>query len=57
MILGIEAVGVVVAAPGSHFEAGRMSVRIGRTFSIDDIVEAHHVMETNRAGGKIVVLT
>lgn len=38
-------------------EAGRMSVRIGREFKIDDIVEAHGVMETNQAGGKIVVLT
>lgn len=38
-------------------EAGRMSVRIGREFNIDDIVEAHRVMETNQAGGKIVVLT
>ena len=40
-----------------EIEAGRMSVKTGRTFSIDDIVEAHHVMETNRASGKIVVLT
>jgi NADPH:quinone reductase-like Zn-dependent oxidoreductase len=38
-------------------EAGRMSVRVGREFNIDDIVEAHRVMETNQAGGKIVVLT
>jgi len=38
-------------------EAGHMSVRIGREFTIDDIVEAHRVMETNQAGGKIVVLT
>lgn len=38
-------------------EAGRMSIRIGREFNIDDIVEAHRVMETNQAGGKIVVLT
>ena len=38
-------------------EAGRMSVRVGREFNIDDIVEAHRIMETNQAGGKIVVLT
>jgi len=38
-------------------EVGRMSVRIGREFNIDDIAEAHRVMETNQAGGKIVVLT
>lgn len=38
-------------------EAGRMSVKIGRVFNIDEIVEAHRVMEQNQAGGKIVVLT
>jgi len=38
-------------------EAGRMSVKIGRVFDIDEIVEAHRVMEQNQAGGKIVVLT
>jgi len=37
--------------------AGRLNVRIGKTFSIDGIVEAHRCMEENRAGGKIVVLT
>ena len=30
---------------------------IGRTFTIDDIVEAHRTMEANTAGGKIVVTT
>jgi NADPH:quinone reductase-like Zn-dependent oxidoreductase len=40
-----------------EIEMGRMTVKIGREFSIDDIVEAHHLMESNRAGGKIVVLT
>jgi Zinc-binding dehydrogenase len=34
-----------------------MTVKIGREFSIDDIVEAHRLMETNGAGGKMVVLT
>lgn len=38
-------------------EAGRFRPPIGRVFSIDDIVEAHRVMEEDRAGGKIVVLT
>jgi NADPH:quinone reductase-like Zn-dependent oxidoreductase len=38
-------------------EAGRMNVKIGRVFNIDEIVEAHRVMEENQAGGKIVVLT
>lgn len=40
-----------------EFEAGRMSIKIGRVFNIDEIVEAHRVMEQNQAGGKIVVLT
>jgi NADPH:quinone reductase-like Zn-dependent oxidoreductase len=37
--------------------AGRIAPPIGRTFGIDEIVEAHRVMETNAAGGKIVVTT
>ena len=37
--------------------AGKLRVQVGRTFQLDDIVEAHRVMEENRAGGKIVVLT
>jgi NADPH:quinone reductase-like Zn-dependent oxidoreductase len=37
-------------------EAGSLRVRVGRTFHLDDIVEAHRWTEGNRAGGKIVVL-
>ena len=37
--------------------AGKMTVQIGRIFHLDEIVEAHRVMEENKAGGKIVVLT
>jgi NADPH:quinone reductase-like Zn-dependent oxidoreductase len=40
-----------------QIEAGELRVTVGRTFGIDDIVEAHRAMETNVAGGKIVVLT
>jgi NADPH:quinone reductase-like Zn-dependent oxidoreductase len=36
---------------------GRLSVQIGKTFRLDEIVEAHRCMEENKAGGKIVVLT
>jgi len=36
--------------------AGRLHVQIGKTFRLDEIVEAHHCMEENMAGGKIVVL-
>ena len=37
--------------------AGTLRVQVGRTFRLDDIVEAHRCMEENRAGGKMVVLT
>jgi len=37
--------------------AGQVSVPIGRVFQLEDIREAHRVMESNTAGGKIVVLT
>ena len=36
--------------------AGTLTVQIGRVFQIDEIVEAHRVMEENKAGGKIVIL-
>jgi NADPH:quinone reductase-like Zn-dependent oxidoreductase len=39
-----------------QIEAGALRVTVGRAFRIDDIVEAHRAMETNVAGGKIVVL-
>jgi NADPH:quinone reductase-like Zn-dependent oxidoreductase len=38
-------------------EAGELKVMVGRTFGIDNIVEAHRAMETNAAGGKIVILS
>jgi NADPH:quinone reductase-like Zn-dependent oxidoreductase len=37
--------------------AGTLHVQVGRTFQLDEIVEAHRCMEENKAGGKIVVLT
>ena len=37
--------------------AGRLHVPAGRVFRLDAIVEAHRTMESNTAGGKIVVLT
>jgi NADPH:quinone reductase-like Zn-dependent oxidoreductase len=36
---------------------GQLPVRIGKTFHLDEIVEAHRCMEENKAGGKIVILT
>ncbi len=41
----------------NEVETGRITIRIGRVFQLDDIVEAHRCMEDNAAGGKIVVLT
>jgi NADPH:quinone reductase-like Zn-dependent oxidoreductase len=38
-----------------QIEAGELRVTVSRRFGIDDIVEAHRAMETNVAGGKIVV--
>ena len=40
-----------------QIEAGLLPIRIGKTFHLDDIVEAHRCMEENKAGGKIVVVT
>ncbi|WP_246093885.1 MULTISPECIES: zinc-binding alcohol dehydrogenase family protein [Mesorhizobium] len=37
--------------------AGDLRINIGGVFKLDDIVEAHRTMETNQAGGKIVILT
>lgn len=38
-------------------KAGKLKIPIGKVFQIDDIVEAHRLMDSNKAGGKIVVLT
>lgn len=40
-----------------QIEAGTLPISPGRTFQLEEIVEAHRVMESNQAGGKIVVLT
>ena len=37
-------------------ENGTLHVQVGKVFKLDEIVEAHRVMEENKAGGKIVVL-
>jgi NADPH:quinone reductase-like Zn-dependent oxidoreductase len=38
-------------------EAGLVHLNIGVTFTLDEIVAAHRLMDSNSAGGKIVVLT
>jgi NADPH:quinone reductase-like Zn-dependent oxidoreductase len=40
-----------------QIKAGTLRVQVGRVFHIDEIVEAHRLMDENKAGGKIVVLT
>jgi NADPH:quinone reductase-like Zn-dependent oxidoreductase len=40
-----------------EIEAGTLRIQVGKTFHLDEIVEAHRLMEENKAGGKIVVLT
>ena len=39
-----------------QIEDGTLRVQVGRTFRLDEIVEAHRCMEENKAGGKIVVI-
>lgn len=36
--------------------SGKNQIKIDRTFSLDEIVEAHRYMESNQASGKLVVL-
>ncbi len=38
-------------------EDGALRIKTGPVFSLDQIVDAHRCMQTNRASGKIVVLT
>jgi NADPH:quinone reductase-like Zn-dependent oxidoreductase len=40
-----------------QIQAGTLHIQVGKTFHLDEIVEAHRVMEENKAGGKIIVLT
>lgn len=40
-----------------QIEAGTLHLQVGKIFHLDEIVEAHRVMEENKAGGKMVVLT
>ena len=35
---------------------GTLKIPIGRTFKLDEAVEAHTLMEANKAGGKVVFL-
>ena len=37
-------------------EAGEIELKPSRVFSLDEIVQAHQLMESNQANGKLVVL-
>lgn len=39
-----------------QIEEGNLHIQIGKTFGLDEVVEAHKCMERNQAGGKIVLL-
>jgi NADPH:quinone reductase-like Zn-dependent oxidoreductase len=36
---------------------GSIKIQVGKVFHLDDIVEAHRLLDSSKAGGKIVVLT
>lgn len=37
-------------------EAGSLQVSVAKTFRLEEIADAHRMMEENKAGGKLVVL-
>ncbi|GAB3900536.1 zinc-binding alcohol dehydrogenase family protein [Spirosoma agri] len=39
-----------------QIEAGQITLAVSRTFTLDEIVMAHHFMDSNQGAGKIVVL-
>jgi NADPH:quinone reductase-like Zn-dependent oxidoreductase len=39
-----------------NVEAGLIKLSIGRIFRLDEIAAAHQLMDSNAAGGKIVVV-
>ena len=52
-----EFMGTPLTHLAKQVEEGKLKVRIGKVFRLEQIVEAHRTMEENKAGGKIVVLT
>jgi NADPH:quinone reductase-like Zn-dependent oxidoreductase len=40
----------------SQVEAGVIEIRPSQVFTLDEIVQAHKLMESNQANGKLVVL-
>ncbi len=56
MVFDTEEIETYSARAPAQVAAGTLKVPIGKTFRLDDIVEAHRCMDENRAGGKIVIL-
>ncbi|TAQ87823.1 hypothetical protein B7494_g3837 [Chlorociboria aeruginascens] len=54
-------VGDLMALPledlAQQIKEGKLKIKIGKVFQLDEIVEAHRCMENSEAEGKIVVLT
>lgn len=55
-MLDISTAGSALQEYVTGVERGTYTVRIGRVFTFDEIVEAHRYMEANAATGKLVVL-
>ena len=47
---------VPLQAIAADVEVGRYNAKPSRVFRFEDIREAHRVMESNQAGGKMVVV-
>jgi len=46
-----------IAELAERVGSGEMRLQIGKVFKLEEIVQAHEMMEQNKAGGKIVVVT
>ena len=44
-----------LAEMAESISEGKMEIVVGKTFKLDEIVQAHELMESNEAGGKVVV--
>jgi NADPH:quinone reductase-like Zn-dependent oxidoreductase len=52
-----ESIGTALQTIVERVEAGRYTATIDRIFSMDEIVEAHRIMDSGKAAGKLVVVT
>jgi NADPH:quinone reductase len=56
-VLTRDAYGAMFQDVVSGVESGRYRANLDRTFTIDEVADAHRYMESNQATGKLVVLT